>query len=75
MIEADELIESDREIRDKLQNGRWTPAVLVEWTGLSKQPIHNRLNVLVAAGHVENAHESRLYELVADSRDDWATVL
>jgi len=40
MIEADELIESDREILDELQKGRWTPAVLVDWRGLSKQPIH-----------------------------------
>lgn len=52
-MEADELIESDRKILDELQKGRCTPAVLVDWTGLSKQTIHNRLNVLVAAGHVE----------------------
>ncbi|MCF2208241.1 winged helix-turn-helix transcriptional regulator [Halobacterium salinarum] len=69
-MEADELIESDREILDELQKGRCTPAVLVDWTGLSKQTIHNRLNVLVAAGHVEKAHESGLYELVSDPRDD-----
>jgi len=70
MMEADELIESDREILDELQKGRCTPAVPVDWTGLSKQTIHNRLNVLVAAGHVGKAHESGLYELVDDPRDD-----
>jgi DNA-binding IclR family transcriptional regulator len=70
MMEADELIESDREILDELQKGRCTPAVLVDWTGLSKQTIHNRLNVLVAAGHVEKVHESGLYELVEDPREN-----
>ena len=69
-MEADELIESDREILDELQRGRCTPAVLVDWTGLSKQTIHNRLNVLVAAGHVKKVHESGLYELVEDPRDE-----
>ncbi|UHH25876.1 winged helix-turn-helix domain-containing protein [Halobacterium noricense] len=69
-MEADELIESDREILDELQKGRCTPAVLVDCTGLSKQTIHNRLNVLVVGGHVEKVHESGLYELVDDPRND-----
>ncbi len=41
-------------------------AVLIDWTGLSKPTIHGRLNVLVAAGHVEKVHESGLYELIND---------
>jgi len=43
---------------------------IVHWTGLSKQTIHNRLNVLVAAGHVEKVRESGLYEPVADPPND-----
>ena len=68
-MEAEELIESDEKILDQLRDGRCTPAVLVDWTGLSKQTIHNRLNVLVAAGHVEKVHDSGLYELVDDPRE------
>ncbi|WP_238392137.1 helix-turn-helix transcriptional regulator [Halorussus amylolyticus] len=65
-MKAEELIESDKKILEQLRDGRCTPAALVDWTGLSKQTIHNRLNVLVAAEHVEKVHESGLYELVDD---------
>ena len=69
-MEPGELNESDEAILDALERGRATPAALVDWTGLSKQTIHNRLNVLVAAGHVEKVHDSGLYELVNDPRTD-----
>ena len=65
-MDVDKLIESDRKILSELREGRCTPASLVDWTGLSKQTIHNRLNVLVAAEHVDKVHESGLYELVDD---------
>lgn len=67
-MKARELLESDQKILNQLQEGRCTPAALVDWTDLSKQTIHNRLNVLVAAGHVQKVHESGLYELVTDPR-------
>jgi len=69
-MDPGELNASDEEILDELKKGRCTPATLIDWTGLSKQTIHSRLNVLVAAGHVEKVHESGLYELVDDPRVD-----
>ena len=64
------LVESDEQILDELVQGRCTPAALVDWTNLSSQTIHNRLNILVAAGFVDKVHESGLYELVEDPRMD-----
>jgi len=69
-MNAEELLASDRLILDALANGRCTPSFLVDLTELSKQTIHNRLNVLVAAGHVEKIHTSGLYELVDDPREE-----
>lgn len=69
-MEAEDLLESDEAILDALREGRATPAYLVERTGLSKQTIHGRLNVLVAGGHVEKIHKSGLYELVDDPRGE-----
>lgn len=68
-MDEGELLESDREILDVLREGRCTPAALAEWSGLSQQTIHTRLNVLVAAGHVEKIHDSGLYELADDPRE------
>jgi DNA-binding IclR family transcriptional regulator len=65
-MDGTDLLDSDREILSKLREGRCTPAALVDWTSVSKQTVHSRLNVLVAAGHVEKVHESGLYELVDD---------
>jgi len=69
-MNSEELIASDRQILDALSDGRCTPSFLVDITELSKQTIHNRLNVLVAAGHVEKIHTSGLYELVDDPRKE-----
>jgi DNA-binding IclR family transcriptional regulator len=69
-MDAADLLDSDVAILDALGQGRATPAYLVEVTGLSKQTIHGRLNVLVAADHVRKVHESGLYELVDDPRSD-----
>lgn len=68
-MDTSELLESDKEILRELRQGRCTPAALVDWTGVSKQTVHSRLNVLVAAGHVEKVHDSGLYELVDDPAD------
>jgi len=68
-MDTEELIESDRKVLDVLSEGRATPRFLVEESGLSKQTVHNRLNVLAAAGHVQKISKG-LYELVDDPRDD-----
>lgn len=67
-MDPEDLIESDHEMLDVLNEGRCTPAALADWADFSQQTIHTRLNVLVAAGHVEKAHESGLYEVVDDPR-------
>lgn len=69
-MDSGDLLESDTAILDVLADGRATPAHLVDETALSKQTIHGRLNVLVAAGHVEKVHDSGLYELVDDPREE-----
>lgn len=69
-MEPKNLNNSDHEILDSLHEGRATPAALKDWTGLSGQTIHNRIGRLLAAGHVEKVHESGLYELVDDPRDN-----
>jgi Fe2+ or Zn2+ uptake regulation protein len=69
-MEPEELNESDYKILEVLREGRATPAALKDWTGRSGQTVHNRLGRLVAAGHVEKVHESGLYELVDDPRQD-----
>jgi DNA-binding IclR family transcriptional regulator len=68
-MDDEELIQRDHKILDVLKEGRCTPAALADWSGLSQQTIHTRLNVLVAAGHVEKVHDSGLYELVDDPRE------
>jgi DNA-binding IclR family transcriptional regulator len=69
-VDSEELLPSDQQILDALADGRCTPAFLVDITGLSKPTIHSRLNVLVAADHVEKIHDSGLYELVDDPREE-----
>jgi len=69
-MKPEELLASDQQILDALIEGRCTPAFLVDITGLSKPTIHNRLNILVAADHVEKIHTSGLYELVDDPRKE-----
>ncbi|MEF8825336.1 MAG: winged helix-turn-helix domain-containing protein [Halapricum sp.] len=65
-----DLTETDREILDLLREGRCTQGYLVDQTGRSRQQIHNRLNILRAAGYIERVHESTaLYELVEDPRE------
>lgn len=67
-MDEEDLLESDREILNELGNGRCTPSALSDWTEYSVQTIHNRLNVLVAAGYVDKVHDSGLYELQSDPR-------
>lgn len=68
-MDETDLLDSDRAIVDVLADGRATPRYLVEETAFTKQTVHNRLNVLVAAEHVEKITDG-LYELVDDPRED-----
>ena len=66
-----DLTETDREVLDLLQEGRCTPGYLVDETGISRQQVHSRLNVLLAADYIRKVHEpTGLYELVEDPRDE-----
>lgn len=64
------VTDSDEAILEVLDEGRATPKMLIDWTGLSKPTVHARLNVLIATGAVEKIHDSGVYELVNDPRDD-----
>jgi uncharacterized membrane protein len=65
-----DLTETDNEILDLLLEGRCTQGYIVDRTDRSRQQIHNRLNILRAAGYIERIHDSTaLYELVDDPRD------
>lgn len=72
MFEPDvavDITETDREILRLLQQGRCTQGYLVDETSRSRQQVHNRLNILRAAGYVDRIHGSTaLYELVEDPR-------
>jgi uncharacterized membrane protein len=70
-MNEEDLRPADRDILDELAEGRATKGALVDWTGYSRNTIYNRLNVLVAAGHVDVVHEgTRLFELVSDPRKE-----
>ena len=64
-----DINESDEKILDALQEGRGTPALLIDETGLSKPTVHSRLKLLITTGSVEKIHDSGVYELVEDPRD------
>ena len=65
-----ELTQTDKEILDLLQEGRCTPGYIVDETEISRQQIHSRLNVLLAADYIQKVHEpTGLYELVEDPRE------
>lgn len=65
-----DLTNADHEILDLLTEGRCTQGYIVDTTGLSRQGVHNRLNVLAAAGYIEKLHgPTALYELVEDPRE------
>lgn len=64
-----ELTEADQAILDSLAEGRCTVGYLADETTYSRQHIHNRLNVLLAAEYVSKVHEpTGLYELKDDPR-------
>ena len=68
-MDETDLRPADEAILDVLQDGRATKGMLVDESGYSRNTVYNRLEVLVAAGHVTVVHEAtRLFELVSDPR-------
>lgn len=66
---AVDFTEADYAILDMLADGRCTVGYLAEELDYSRQHIHNRLNVLVAAEYVQKRHDpTGLYELGQDPR-------
>ncbi|MFB6179924.1 MAG: ArsR family transcriptional regulator [Halorientalis sp.] len=64
-----DLTAADEAILDRLTEGRCTVGYLADETSYSRQHIHNRLNVLLAADFVTKVHDSTgLYELREDPR-------
>ena len=67
---AVELKDADRAILALLGEGRCTVGYLTDQMSYSRQHIHNRLNVLLAAGYVEKVHDpTGLYGLGEDPRE------
>lgn len=65
-----DLTDADHAILDHLAEGRCTQGYIVEETGLSRQQVYNRLNVLTAAEYVRRVHKpTALYELIEDPRE------
>ena len=70
MTDADDLTESDEEILDELQRGSRTKGALVDATGLHRNTVGHRLDILEASGLIDQIHDSTaLYELVDDPRE------
>ena len=66
-----ELTTLDEAILVELNEGARTQGFLVDATGEPRYKVHERLKLLVAAGHIENIHENTaLYELRTDPRSD-----
>lgn len=64
-----DLTDADEAILDRLDEGRCTVGYLADETTYSRQHIHNRLNVLLAADYVQKVHDpTGLYELRDDPR-------
>lgn len=64
-----ELADLDESILDELAEGARTQGYLVDATEEPRYKVHERLKLLVAAGHIENIHENTaLYELRNDPR-------
>jgi DNA-binding IclR family transcriptional regulator len=65
-----DLTETDHRILDALAEGRCTTGYLADELDRSRQHVHNRLAVLLAAEYVRKVHDgTALYELVEDPRD------
>lgn len=57
------------QILDVLEEGRATPGMIADETGLSRNTVHNQIRALNAGGYIQYAHEpTAVYELVTDPR-------
>lgn len=71
VIDADDLTDADQAILDELQAGARTKKYIIDETGLHRNTVGNRIDVLEAGDVVRSLHETTaLYELVDDPRDD-----
>lgn len=71
VLDADDLTEADRAILDELTEGARTKGYLIDATGLHRNTVGHRLEVLEAGDVIECIHESTsLWELLYDPRDD-----
>ncbi|WP_227380876.1 MarR family transcriptional regulator [Haladaptatus halobius] len=65
------LKDVDKQLLDLFHEGDRTQSYLVDETGYTRQYIHQRLEVLEAAGYIENIHaKSALYHLITDPREN-----
>ena len=70
VIDAGDLTDADRSILDELRKGARTKKYLIDQTGLHRNTVGNRLDILEAGDVVQSLHETTaLYELVDDPRD------
>lgn len=66
-----ELTDLDEAILDELSEGARTQGFLVDATGKPRYKIHERLQLLAAAGYIANIHQNTaLYELHIDPREN-----
>ena len=69
-MDADDLTEADHAILNELTAGARTKKAIVDQTGLHRNTVGNRLDVLQAGGIINCIHQTTaLYELVNDPRD------
>ena len=68
-MDADDLTEADHAILDELAEGARTKKAIVDQTGLHRNTVGNRLDVLQAGEIIDCIHQTTaLYELVEDPR-------
>jgi hypothetical protein len=71
VIDADDLTDADEEIIDVLGHGARTKGAIIDATGLHRNTVGNRLDVLEAGDVIERIHDrTALYDLVDDPRED-----
>ena len=71
VIDADDLTDADQAILDELQAGARTKKYIIDETGLHRNTVGNRMDVLEAGDVVRSLHETTaLYEIVDDPRDE-----
>ena len=69
-MDVDDLTEADHAILDELTEGARTKKAIVDKTGLHRNTVGNRLDVLQAGEIISCIHHTTaLYELVNDPRD------